>query len=241
MAARIVLWGQNRGFAAARKSAMSFAFRSEEFTARYHVPSYVDWYQRCDLRPAYDMHRRVLQVLQRRGHNVHWVLKSPVHVSALPTLLAVYPDARLAITHRDPLTVLASLTSLVATLRWAHSDRVDFAEIGRYHEDMWTTALDDLTTHSTDGTLDPSRVHHVHYADFMQDQIAVVGELYRALGRPLPPDTAQAMRDYLAGRPKDKHGAHEYSFADLGLDPAEERARFARYQRHFSVPEEPTR
>ena len=69
---------------------------------------------------------------------MHWVLKSPVHVSALPTLLAVYPDARLAITHRDPLTVLASLTSLVATLRWAHSDRVDFADIGAYHENMWT-------------------------------------------------------------------------------------------------------
>ena len=46
------------------------------------------------------------------------------------------------------------------------------------------------------------------------------------------------MRDYLAGRPKDKHGAHEYSFADLALDPAVERERFARYQRHFSVPEE---
>ena len=80
---------------------------------------------------------------------MHWVLKSPVHVSALPTLLAVYPDTRLAITHRDPLTVLASLTSLVATLRWAHSDQVDFADIGRYHEDMWTTTLDDLTTAST--------------------------------------------------------------------------------------------
>ena len=33
-------------------SAMSFAFRSEEFTARYHVPSYVDWYERCDMRPG---------------------------------------------------------------------------------------------------------------------------------------------------------------------------------------------
>ena len=119
-------------------SAMSFAFRSEEFTARYHVPSYVEWYERCDMRPAYDAHRLVLQILQRRFRNVHWVLKSPVHLSALPTLFAVYPDARLAITHRDPLTVLASLTSLVATLRWAHSDRVDFAEIGRYHERMWT-------------------------------------------------------------------------------------------------------
>ena len=222
-------------------SAMSFAFRSEEFTARYHVPSYVEWYERCDLRPAYDMHRLVLQVLQRRARNVHWVLKSPVHVSALPTLLAVYPDARLVITHRDPLTVLASLTSLVATLRWAHSDRVDFAEVGRYHEDMWTSALDDLTTQSTDGTLDPARVHHVHYADFVQDQVGVIGELYRALGASLTPETAGAMRSYLAGRPKDQHGKHEYSFADLDLDPTVERERFARYQRHFSVPEETIR
>jgi Sulfotransferase family len=219
-------------------SAMSFAFRSEEFTARYHVPSYVEWLQRCDMRPAYDMHKLVLQVLQRRFRGVHWVLKSPVHLSALRTLFAVYPDARLAVTHRDPLTVLASLTSLVATLRWAHSDQVDFAEIGRYHEDLWFRALDGLVTASTDGTLDPMRVHHVHYADFMDDQIGMIRELYGALGRPLPADTAQAMRAYLAGRPKDKHGAHEYSFADLELDPGVERERFARYQRHFSVPEE---
>jgi hypothetical protein len=219
-------------------SAMSFAFRSEEFTARYHVPSYVDWYERCDLRPAYESHRLVLQVLQRRFRGVHWVLKSPVHLSALPTLLAVYPDARLVITHRDPLTVLASLTSLVATLRWAHSDHVDFAEVGRYHERMWTAALDDLVTASTDGTLDPRRVHHVHYARFMQDEIGTVGEVYAALGQTLPDDTARAMRDYLAGRPKDQHGAHEYSFADLRLDPGQERERFARYQRQFAVPEE---
>jgi len=222
-------------------SAMSFAFRSEEFTARYHVPSYVAWYERCDMRPAYAAHKLVLQILQRRSRNVHWVLKSPVHLSALPTLFAVYPDARLAITHRDPLTVLASLTSLVATLRWAHSDRVDFAEIGQHHEHMWSRTLDGLVTASTDDSLDPTRVHHVHYADFMEDQISVVGDLYAALGRSITPDTAQAMRDYLAGRPKDKHGVHEYAFADLGLDPVVERERFARYQRHFSVPEEPAR
>ena len=181
----------------------------------------------------------MLQILQRRSRNVRWVLKSPVHLGALPTLFAVYPDARLAVTHRDPLTVLASLTSLVATLRWAHSDRVDFAEIGRYHERLWTSVLDDLVTAGTDGSLDPARVHHVHYADFMQDQIGAVEALYTAHGRTLEPSTAQAMRDYLAGRPKDKHGAHEYSFADLGLDPTVERERFARYQRHFSVPDEP--
>ena len=85
-------------------SAMSFAFRSEEFVSRYRVPSYVDWLQRCDMRPAYEMHRLVLQVLQRRFAGVQWVLKSPVHLQSLPTVLDVYPDAAVVITHRDPLT-----------------------------------------------------------------------------------------------------------------------------------------
>ncbi|MFN8026704.1 MAG: sulfotransferase [Acidimicrobiia bacterium] len=48
---------------------------------------------------------------------MRWVLKSPIHLHWLPELMSVYPDASLAITHRDPLTVLASVTSLVATLR----------------------------------------------------------------------------------------------------------------------------
>lgn len=219
-------------------SSMSFSLRSEEFTARYHVPSYVDWLQHCDLRPAYEMHKVVLQVLQRRYHDVQWVLKSPIHLHALPTLLAVYPDARLAITHRDPLTVLASVTSLIATLRWAHSDRVDFAEIGAYHEALYLSDLDGLATQCDDGTLDPSRVHHVHYAAFMQDQLGELESLYAALGRDLPPATVAAMREYLTSRPKDKHGAHSYSFDDLGLDRDVERGRFARYQARFAVPEE---
>jgi hypothetical protein len=103
---------------------------------------------------------------------------------------------------------------------------------------MWTLALDDLTTWSTDGTLDPVRVHHVHYTDFLHDPVGVIGELYRAFGTSLAPPTADAMRTYLAGRPKDQHGKHEYSFADLDLDADTERDRFSRYQRHFSVPEE---
>ena len=81
-------------------------------------------------------------------------------------------------------------------------------------------------------------MHHVHYADFMQDQIGTIDALYRAQGRPLEHPTAQAMRDYLAARPKDKHGAHSYSFDDLGLDRDVERGRFARYQARFAVPEE---
>jgi len=227
-------------------SSMSFSFRSEEFTARYRVPSYVDYLQHCDVTPAYETHKLVLQVLQRgwpatseRGP-VRWVLKSPIHLHWLPELLGVYPDASLAITHRDPLTVLASVTSLVATLRWAHSDHVDFADIGAYHEALYLSDLDGLVDR-VDDTLPEDRTHHVHYAEFVHDQVGQIAGLYGALGWELPDATERAMHEYLASRPKDKHGVHEYSFADLRLDPGAERAKFARYRSRFAVPEETIR
>jgi len=219
-------------------SAMSFAFRSEEFTARYHVPSYVDWLQRCDMRPAYDMHRLVLQVLQRRMPHRRWVLKSPVHLHSLPTLLAVYPDAHVAITHRDPLTVLPSVTSLVATLRLAHSDDVDFADIGQYHAALYQRSLDELVTLAERGVPDPGRTFHGQYADFIGDPVGSVAKLYSHLGRTLDDDVADRIRGYLAAKPQGHRGVHHYSFDDLGLDRDAERARFSRYQSRFDVPTE---
>src|SRR4051794_28610667 len=215
-------------------SAMSFAFRSEEFTARYHVPSYADWLFSCDMTPAYEMHKLVLQVLQRRTGAARWVLKSPVHLHSLPVLLKVYPDAQIAITHRDPLAVLPSVSSLVSVLRYAHSDNVDMTELGRFHAALWHGNLDGLV----DAVLPEAQVHHSRYRDFMTDPFGVVRAVYKAFGRELSPDAEARMKAYLADRPKDKHGTHEYSFDDLGLDRASESARFARYRTNFEVPEE---
>lgn len=219
-------------------SAMSFAFRSEEFVSRYHVPTFASWLFSCDMGPAYDMHMLVLQVLQHRWPTRRWTLKSPVHLHSLPVLLAHYPDARIVITHRDPLTVLGSVTSLIGTLRWAHSDRVDFQEIARDHARLYHADLDGLVTACADGTLSRDRVHHVRYADFMTSPIDAVRGAYEAFGWQLTAAAEQGMRDYLQRRPQGLHGPHVYSFEDLGLDPQEQRARFARYQDAFSVPDE---
>jgi Sulfotransferase family len=214
-------------------SAMSYAFRSEEFVARYHVPAYQRWLEACDMAPAYDAHRLVLRLLQSESPGTRWVLKSPVHLQALPALRAAYPDARVVITHRDPLTVLASVTSLIANLRWAHSDDVDFADIGRYHTRLYHRSLTALV----DGAGAEARgAHHLTYAELVDDPLAAVGAIYDALGWQLDATVAEAMATYLAGRPKATHGVHRYDFADLGLDAAAERARFRRYLTHFGVP-----
>ena len=219
-------------------SAMSFAFRSEEFVSRYDVPTFAAWLFSCDMGPAYDAHRLVLQVLQRRWPRRRWTLKSPVHLHSLPTLLDHYPDARIVVTHRDPLSVLGSVTSLIATLRWAHSDHLDYAGIARAHAELYHADLDGLVTACADGTLDPRRVHHVRYADFMASPVAAMRGVYDAFGWELAPAAEERMREYLQRRPQGMHGPHVYAFEDLGLDRAEQRARFARYQAAFDVPDE---
>ena len=219
-------------------SSMSFTFLTEEFTARYHVPSYESWLLQADLTPAYQMHRLVLQILQRRFGPTDWVLKSPVHLHALPTLFQVYPDARVAVTHRDPLTMLASLTSLIANLRYAHSDRVDYAEIGRGHAQRYRQSLDQLAVLTKEKRLPPAQLHHSRYAEFVEDALAVVRGLYERFEKPFAPETETRVREALAARPKGEHGAHDYSFDDLGLDRDDERAAFRRYQEHFGVPDE---
>jgi hypothetical protein len=219
-------------------SSMSFVFRSEEFTARYHVPTYVAWLSTCDMTPAYEWHRLVLQVLQRRYRSTRWVLKSPVHLHSLPTLRVVFPDARVVVTHRDPLAVLGSVTSLVATLRHAHSDHVELTEIGRYHADLYHRSLDGLVDLTADGALQGAPVVHTRYDDFLADPLDVLATVYEGTGRDLAPATVDAMRAHLAAHPQGAHGGHAWSFADLGLDRAAERTRYQRYQSYFGVPDE---
>ncbi len=214
-------------------------FASMLFSTTHRVPSYQNWVDRADKRHVYASHRRQLQYLQWRCPAEHWVLKSPGHLWALDALLAEYPDACIVQTHRDPLKVIASLASLVATLRTMASNDIDQAAIGM----EWTTFLADGLTRAAAtrdrwpaGTPEP---FDMQFGEFLADGIGTVRRIYAHFGRELGEDAEARMRAFLAANPRDKHGAHRYTLADASLDPATERARYAAYQRRFNVPSEP--
>ena len=217
-------------------SAMSFEFRSEEMVSRTDVPTYQAWYDTADLRPAYRTYRQVLQILQRRIPTRRWVLKSPAHLQGLPALMEVFHDARFVITHRDPTAILPSVTSLIATMRWAHSERVDFAAIGRYHLDLYARSLDNLIDLIDSGRLPADRTAQVPHRQVSAEKLAAVRSVYEQLGMELSADAEAAMAAYVDATPPGKHGEHRYEFEDLGLTRAEVRARFARYIDRFDIP-----
>ena len=217
-------------------SAMSFEFRSEEMVSRTDVPTYQAWYDTADLRPAYRTYRRVLQILQRRMPTRRWVLKSPAHLQGLPALMEVFDDARFVITHRDPTAILPSVTSLIATMRWAHSDRVDFAAIGRYHLELYGRSLDNLIDLIDSGRLPADRTAQVPHRQVSTEKLAATRSVYEQLGMELSADAETSMAAYVDATPPGKHGEHRYEFEDLGLTRAEVRARFARYIERFDIP-----
>ena len=68
--------------------------------------------------------------------------------------------------------------------------------------------------------------------------MGTVATLYRRWGKTLSADAAARMRSYAENRPKNKFGAHAYTFADTGLAVEQERAKYAEYQRAYRVPSE---
>jgi hypothetical protein len=218
---------------------MAYQFASILFTTTHRVPSYQRWVESLDQRPLYAAHKQWLQYLQWKAPAERWVLKSPAHLWMLDALLAVYPDARIVQTHRDPLRVVASLVSLSVVLRGMASDAIDPREIAA----EWSPRLAEGLTASMRARdaakLPPGRVFDIQFRDFVGDEIGTVQRIYDHFGMDFSSEAETRMRAYLAANPKDKHGGHRYEFGTAGLDRTAERRRFAEYVLRYAIPEEP--
>jgi hypothetical protein len=214
-------------------------FHSMIYSVQYRIPEYTRWLlDDADMASTYRWHRQFLQHLQSRHPAMRWVLKSPGHIWCLPALLAEYPDALLVQTHRDPLRVVASVSSLVATLRALTMDNPTISEAAAEWADYILDGLDRSVDARLDGTVDADRVIDVNFDAFMADPFATIGSIYDHLGLELTADAEARMRAFLADHTQDKYGTHRYKFADTGLDEGEMRERARRYQEHFGVPSE---
>jgi len=215
------------------------AFKSAIFTAQWRIPSYTRWLLRdADMTSAYAYHRKTLQLLEWRCPGERWILKSPGHLWCPEAVLAAYPDARLIQTHRDPLRILSSLSSLEVVLRKLTSDAISSEEIAREWSEWLTLAYERSVNFREKANLPDSQVIDLQFQEFIADPLAVVRRIYERFDLELRPEIEERMRDYILNNPSDRDGAHQHRLEDTGLDIDEERAKVARYQKYFDVPTE---
>lgn len=218
--------------------AFAHQFSTDLFTGLYNVPSYTVWRSGLDQTPAYDWHRRMLATLQRDRPNRPWVIKAPSHLSELACVFATYPDARVVITHRDPLRVIGSLADLMATLHWMHSDHADYASLVEFMCMGLEFQMDAVTAQRDSGKL-AGDIRDVRYTDLVHDPIGTVVSLYDGWDLEVTPAYRAEVERYVAARHRPAGGparsSHDYRFEDTGLDLASHRAVLAGYQERFGV------
>jgi hypothetical protein len=185
----------------------------------------------------------MLQTFQHASGNQQsetrrWLLKSPGHLQTMAQVFAEYPDAKVIHTHRDPRRFIASLVSLLAVLRFTRSDQVDTAALGPMMELTYQMFLEQVIDQRERGVVPNAQIVDSHFVDLMTDPVGSLRRLYEALDLAWPVNHDRAVRDYLAAKPKGKHGEHRYTFDDVGLEEASVRATFARYVDHYGIAEE---
>lgn len=211
------------------------SFVSNLWSCGWSAPTYDAWWQSQSEEPAYHHYYRCLQLIGSSEPDKRWLLKNPGHIGQLELLFAVFPDARVIQTHRDPGRAIPSLCSLLMQLH-------PLVEEGRFEQRAhnmlarevakWAKALRDAEAVRD---AHPGQVLDIIHGDFHRDPMAVIERIYQFIGFELTEPIIADMAQRIADKPELSHGEHRYDVADYGLTEAEIRQRFGDYVERFDL------
>lgn len=213
---------------------LEHSFHSSVPESFMRLPSYSSWVEAQDHVPVYQDLLALLQYLQWQTPgraDKRWVLKSPHHLGYLDALLAVFPDARIIQTHRDPMQTVPSFCSMCANLAKPLTHQPDMRAIGAH----WAHKLSrNLNACMDVSARRPRNFLHLHFREMVRDPIAQMTRVYEFAGERFGARAAAAMRAY---REDDAHhaDAHSYSLADYGLQEADIDRLFGAYVARFQL------
>lgn len=202
-------------------------------------PRWRDQYYATDQTPHYEYMKTVLKILtwqdgDRDGSETRWVLKCPQHLEQLPVLKSVFPDATVAITHRDPVAVIQSAATMIAYGQRMSRHRVDPGAVADYWSDrifhLLQACARDRHCWSGEQSID------VPFHTFMADDIAMVARIFDLAGLEMDVEARNRLAQFMRDNPRGKHGRIAYDLeADFGVQPAALRERFGFYFKQFPV------
>jgi hypothetical protein len=208
-------------------SIMTSSFQSSNPCMFNQLPRFYDWFKGIDATFRYEVHKMWLQHLSWHNSRTHWVLKIQEHMYKMPALRAVYPDAIFVQPHRDPTTIIASISQLIRVIREPAYDHQDSHALGREFLQLWWDGVKCMIDYRTNHADLP--IHDMRYKDLVADPVTTIRAVYERFGWDFTPASEQGIVAWLKENPAGKHGSRKYSLAELGLNEAQVRDTFAEY------------
>ena len=114
--------------------------------------------------------------------------------------MAVFPDATVVCTHRDPVAVAKSMSTMLAYTARMSRDPARLKDVGLYWIDrmtrMFRAMADQRHLVPDDQSID------VGFHELMADDVATVERIYELADHPYSEATEAVMRDYTAAHPR---------------------------------------
>jgi len=192
---------------------LEHSLRTPCFVGWSVVTGYLTWLATQDYAAQFEYLRDTLKYLQWQGlasPSKRWILKSPLYYGMETSLLEIFPDASLIMSHRHPKTSVPSSIKLLEKFFEPYADQnpdADRAVLAsassirrhfRNRERLGLTILD------------------VPYSKLVKEPGSVIEEIYRFAGLPLTDASRKKIMDWNNSNPKNRHGRHVYSLNEYG-------------------------
>lgn len=209
-------------------------FSSTMIEGTYFVPGFARWLMQNDRVQCYRDLKQILQSLQwqdpaRKG--AKWVLKTPGHLMGLDGVIEVFPEAKIVMTHRDPVATVPSYCSMEYSLYHMGSDSIDRKSVA----DFWAGRLAQLLESFMDvrEKVGGRNFVDVRYRDLLTDPIGQGTRVLEAAGVAVTDAVRAGMAEWIEANRREDRAPHKYTLEDFGLEKEAIEGLFTRYRRTF--------
>jgi hypothetical protein len=222
----------------ARAPEMEALLMAQSFmsnSGQYLIPAHSRWMETADYLPLYRQLKRQLQFLQWQNRSEpgrRWILKTPGHLYALDSLRAVFPDAKLVMTHRHPRSSVGSMCKLVEITQAQVAKSIDRNVIGQTWLRIMAVSIGNfMRLYECEGV---NAGINVSFRDLVGDPLPAIRRIYDFAGVPYTGETEEAAARWHAENPQHSEGKFEYELADYGITDADIEAAFRDYLQTFA-------
>ena len=184
-------------------------FVSQSFPTLFHIPRYNRFLETADYLPSYQLFGKQLQILG--NHGKRWLLKSPIHLQSIDSILEVFPDASFIHLHRDFDEVKCSICSLAAAYRCMTSRRLNGPEIG---SEVARYLSRDLAKGQAVLDANREKVLDIHYRQIVDQPIRTAKEVFAFVDCQFTADSERAIQQEMKVSIPNKFGKHIYRVED---------------------------
>ncbi len=189
-----------------------------------------------DKRPLFRYERMFFTMLDAyRPAKSHWTLKDPLYALFFPVLFGEYPDARVVLTHRNPLVTLPSVCRLLESwsISFDKDGSFDKHSFGQFIKTVNEGCLMIPLSYRKENPEREDQIFDCLYEDLFSDPMAMVKRIYERFSLEYTEEFEDRMKVYLANNKQGKYGRHKYSLEEYGFDGESLYQEYKDYMEHY--------